>query len=74
MFKRKITKELENWKTSKGKKKALVIKGLRQIGKTFIVKEFAKNNYENVVYIDFKNNSSAKSILCPIKSKFWNSS
>ena len=44
-------------------KKALVIKGLRQIGKTYSVLEFAKNNYENVVYINFKENETAKKVF-----------
>ena len=60
MFKRKIVSELEAWKNSTGKKKALVIKGLRQIGKTYTARTFADQHYENVVYIDFKNNISAK--------------
>ena len=63
MFKRKISEQLIEWKNSTGKKKALIIKGLRQTGKTFIVKQFAKDNYENVVYIDFKNNGSIKEVF-----------
>ena len=63
MFKRKIMTELESWKNSSGKKKALVIKGLRQIGKTYSVREFAKENYKNIVYINFKENESAKKIF-----------
>ncbi len=64
MFKRKIYKELENWKNSlKIKRKALVIKGLRQIGKTTIVNEFCKNNYDNIVYINFMNNKSIKKVF-----------
>ncbi|MCR5517145.1 MAG: ATP-binding protein [Lachnospiraceae bacterium] len=63
MFNRKITDELIRWKNSTGKKKALVIKGMRQIGKTFIVQAFAKENYENVVYVNFKDNESAKRIF-----------
>ena len=55
--------ELENWKNSTGKKKALVIKGLRQIGKTYSVREFAKENYKNVIYVNFKENESAKKIF-----------
>ena len=61
MFRRKITDEMTAWKNSTGKKKALVIKGLRQIGKTWSVMAFAKENFENVVYINFKDNASAKS-------------
>lgn len=63
MFRRKIMLELENWKNSTGKKKALVIKGLRQIGKTYSVREFAKENYKNVIYVNFKENESAKKIF-----------
>ena len=63
MFKRKIMDELTAWKNDTGKKKALVIKGLRQIGKTYIVQAFAQDNYENIVYINFKDNESAKKIF-----------
>ena len=63
MFRRKITDELIKWKNSTGKKKALVIKGMRQIGKTFIARAFAEENYENVIYINFKDNESAKRIF-----------
>ncbi len=52
MLKRKIENELLKWKNSDNKK-PLIIKGCRQCGKTFIVKEFAKSNYENVIYINF---------------------
>ena len=55
--------ELVAWKNKTGKKKALVIKGMRQIGKTYIVQAFAKENYENVVYINSKDNESAKKIF-----------
>ena len=52
MLKRKIESVLAEWKTS-GAKKPLVIKGIRQCGKTYIVQKFAKENYENVVYMNF---------------------
>ena len=55
MFKRKIETELNDWKKSLSiKKKAFVLKGLRQVGKTYIVKKFASENYENIIYINFK--------------------
>ena len=63
MFKRKIMAEFEAWKNSSGRKKALVVKGLRQIGKTYSVREFAKANYENIVYVNVKENESAKKIF-----------
>lgn len=63
MFERKIMKELIRWKNDTGKKKALVIKGLRQIGKTTTVRQFAEENYQNIVYIDFKRNRSIKKVF-----------
>ncbi len=62
MLKRKIYDELLKWKNDKNKK-PLVIKGLRQVGKTYIVKQFAKENYENVIYIDFRKNRELRSIF-----------
>ena len=51
MFKRKVEKELyESKKSLQYKKKAFVLIGLRQVGKTMIIKKFAKENYENVIY------------------------
>lgn len=52
MLKRKIEFVLAEWKNSK-LKKPLVIKGIRQCGKTYIVRKFAKENYESVVYMNF---------------------
>ena len=52
MLKRRIETYLSDWKKSDNKK-PLVIKGVRQCGKTYIVKKFAKENYENVVYMNF---------------------
>ena len=63
MYRRKIIHEFEEWKNSTGRKKALVVKGLRQIGKTYSVLEFSKANYENVAYVNFKENESAKKIF-----------
>lgn len=52
MLKRKIETYLSDWKKSDNKK-PLVIKGVRQCGKTYIVKKFANDNYENVIYMNF---------------------
>lgn len=52
MLKRKIETYLANWKMSEDRK-PLVIKGIRQCGKTYIVQKFAKENYDNVVYMNF---------------------
>ena len=60
MFERKITSQLENWYNSAQNKKALIIKGLRQVGKTTTVKEFCKSHYKNVIYINFLIEQSVK--------------
>lgn len=64
MFKRKIHDELIKWKSSPlSKNKALIIKGLRQIGKTYSAMHYAKELYENVVYINFKEDEGIKSVF-----------
>lgn len=63
MFKRKIEEELKIQKENLSiKKKAFILKGLRQIGKTTSILKFANENYENVIYINFKLEQSLK--LC----------
>ena len=52
MLKRKIESTLAEWRNSKSKK-PLVIKGIRQCGKTYIVQKFAEENYESVIYMNF---------------------
>ena len=56
MLKRKIEEELIAWKNDSNHK-PLVIKGCRQCGKTFIVQKFAEENYANVVYLNFMQDS-----------------
>jgi len=62
MLERKLMKELINWK-NEGNKPCLIVKGARQVGKTFIVNEFAKNNYSNYIYINFELNPEYKAIF-----------
>lgn len=52
-FKRKIYNQIKEWKEEENKNSALLIEGARRVGKTTIVKEFAKNEYKNYIYIDF---------------------
>lgn len=52
MLRRKIENTLEQWKSTSGHK-PLVIMGIRQCGKTFIVQHFAAAHYKTVVYINF---------------------
>lgn len=64
MFYRKIYNEFKKWEESnKIKKRALVIKGLRQIGKTTAVMKYANSKYENVIYMNFMINKSLKNIF-----------
>ena len=51
-LKRKIDQYLVEWKNNKDKM-PLIVKGARQIGKTDAIENFAKNNYKNVVEINF---------------------
>lgn len=51
-MKRFILDELLKWKESKYRK-PLILKGARQVGKTYILKEFGKLNYEGVAYFNF---------------------
>ncbi len=52
MLKRKIEDTLLQWKNMR-EHNPLVIKGIRQCGKTFIVQQFAREHYKHVVYINF---------------------
>ena len=62
MLRRKIQDTLLQWKKTPGHK-PLVIKGCRQCGKTFSVREFAKKNYKHEVYLNFLQDSSYASIF-----------
>lgn len=53
MFKRKIYSKLIEWKNESDGRTALLIEGARRIGKSTIVKEFAVNEYESYILIDF---------------------
>lgn len=52
MLKRKIIKQLDEWKNDQARK-SLIIYGPQQIGKTFTLRTFAYENYKQVVYINF---------------------
>lgn len=53
MFMRKIYDKLKQWKDESNGKTALLIEGARRVGKSTIVEEFAKNEYESYILIDF---------------------
>ncbi len=52
-MKRKIYDELLKWKNTYARQTALLIDGARRVGKSYIVLEFAKKNYESYIFIDF---------------------
>ncbi len=59
-MKRKIYNELLDWKKTEQGSVALLIDGARRVGKSYIVREFAKNEYKSHIIIDF--NSAGKDI------------
>lgn len=53
VFKRKMYAQMLRWKQEKNGKSALLIKGARRVGKSTIAEEFARNEYESYIVIDF---------------------
>ena len=62
MLRRKMTDVLEEWFSIEDKK-ALFIKGPRGVGKSFLVEQFAKEHYDNLITINFETNPLYKSIF-----------
>jgi len=56
-LKRKISQFLIEWKNNPYRK-PLILQGARQVGKTYSILEFGRNNYENVAYFNFETNPS----------------
>ena len=61
-MKRKAISNLVNWKESDSRK-PLVIRGARQVGKTWLMKEFGRNYYDSFVYFNFDEEDQLKSIF-----------
>lgn len=59
---RSAMEQLNKWK-QKTNKKPLIIRGARQVGKTWLMKEFGKTAYEKTVYINFDNNPQMKELF-----------
>ena len=59
---RLLLKKMVHWK-DKQKRKPLIIQGARQVGKTWIMQEFGKRYFSNVVYINFDNNERMKAVF-----------
>lgn len=62
MLKRKIEKDLVSWKNNH-KDNCLLVIGARQIGKTYIIREFAKKNYKNIYELNFIENEDYNKIF-----------
>ena len=59
---RKIVAKLREWKNSPNRK-PLILAGARQVGKTYILKEFGRKEYENVAYINCDHNEQARNLF-----------
>ena len=57
VFRRKIYQDMLKWKEERDGETALLIEGARRIGKSTIVEEFAKNEYDSYILIDFSKTS-----------------
>ena len=66
MLRRKIYDKLLDWKKQRKEekiKKCLLVKGARQVGKSYIIKEFGRNEYQSFIYIDFFKEPGLKEIF-----------
>ena len=58
MFKRKATDKLKWWKENYSGRYAVLLQGARRVGKSTIAENFAKENYQSYIIIDFSNISN----------------
>ena len=61
-MKRNLYNQLVAWKNSPTRK-PLILEGARQVGKTWLMKEFGKNEYEDMVYVNCANNDFARNLF-----------
>lgn len=61
-MKRSVYNSLIEWKLNKGRK-PLILNGARQVGKTYVLQEFAKQEFSKYVYVSLDRNEKAKKIL-----------
>ncbi len=61
-MKRNVIQDLTDWKASE-ERKPMVLKGARQVGKTWLMKEFGRHCYDNFVYFNFDEEDGLKSIF-----------
>ena len=61
-MKREITKELIDWK-NRTNRKPLIVRGARQVGKTYTIEQFASSHFKNMIKINFEEQNELKSIF-----------
>lgn len=61
-MKRIAYQELLNWKNNKSRK-PLIVQGARQVGKTFLINEFGKNEYKNLYYLNFEQDKNLTTLF-----------
>lgn len=61
-MKRQIFNHLQRWKTDKSRK-PLILMGARQVGKTYLLKAFGTQEYENIAYCNFENSPSLQELF-----------
>lgn len=57
-----LMEKLTEWKTSR-RRKPLILNGARQVGKTWLLKEFGRLHFDNIAYVSLDNNSAARSLF-----------
>ena len=55
-------KKLEEWHNRKNRK-PLILKGARQVGKTWLMKEFGKTHFKYTAYVNFDNNKNMDAVF-----------
>jgi predicted AAA+ superfamily ATPase len=63
-MKRYLFDQLSAWKKSKNRK-PLIIQGARQVGKTWLMKEFGKTEFKQTVYLNFESSSRLENLFVP---------
>jgi len=61
-MKRHATRFLTAWKAS-ATRKPLIIRGARQVGKTWVMKEFGRSQYKQCAYVNFESNAALKTLF-----------
>ncbi len=70
IFKRKLYSRLLEWKRVQDGKTAILIEGARRVGKSTLVEQFARNEYESYIFIDFNEASNeVKSLFSDLMNK-----